>query len=167
MWCVWIITPGSTGTLYWETWSCQLERGGSLEISSSQKLYDMIRLTGENRIISDWYSVIVTVLKAPSGATAYIFAAETENLWFDFFKNQLKCINDVLFFVLNQSHSVKPSKYCYSLNNPINPNAFQTSTTGWFCPCQAQFRGYSELNTHLCESEILQLQQMASIRSSC
>lgn len=51
----------STGTLYRETWSCQLERGGSLEISSSQKLYDMIRLTGADLIPSDCYSVIVQV----------------------------------------------------------------------------------------------------------
>ncbi len=52
--------PGSTGALYGETWSCQLEReGGSLEISSSQKLYDMIRLTRADLIPSDCYSVIV------------------------------------------------------------------------------------------------------------
>lgn len=67
-------------------------------------------------------------------------------------------------------HSRKASKYCYSgwaPNNPINPNAFQTSTTGGLWSCQAQFKGNSKLNTHLCESEILQLPQMASISCSC
>lgn len=67
-------------------------------------------------------------------------------------------------------HSLKASKYCYSacaLNNPINPNAFQTSGTGGLCSCQAQFKGNSKLNTHLCESEILPLPQMASISCSC
>lgn len=32
---------------------------------------------------------------------------------------------------------------------------------------RAQFKGNSKLNTHLCESEILQLPQMASIRCFC
>ena len=161
-----------TGALYWETWSWQLEGGGSLEISSSQKLYDMIRLTGVGG------SPRIDILVLFRGDAVWILykvlcKRSTLNLFSNLSVNvemHERCfICRLMDFVPNQRDSVKPSKYCYSacaLNNPINPNAFETSTTGWPCQCQAQFKGYSEPNTHLCESEILQLQQMASIRCS-
>lgn len=154
--------PGSTGTLYWETWSCQLERGGG--VFSTALRHDEV-----NRREPDHFGLIFCYCyccTSQSSASSFVFVPATHL----YFWHRWTCADDVLLFVPNQRHSVKPSKYCYSahaLNNPINPNAFQTSPTGWLCPCQAQFKGYSELNTHLCESEILQLQQMASIRCSC
>lgn len=140
--------PRSTGTLYWKTWSCQLEKGGSLEISSSQKLYDIVRLTGADRITSASYSVIVErrilylrLQTAPTLVTEqrHSFFISNIRIYLDVHIGYIVSVD----FVPNQKHSVKPSKYCYSsyaLNNPINPNAFETSTPGWLCRARLSSR---------------------------
>lgn len=61
-----------------------------------------------------------------------------------FFHNEQTSTEVMLFFVHNQGRSVEPFKYFHSvctLNNPINPNAFQTGTKGMTLPMPGPVQG--------------------------
>lgn len=146
---VWIITSAPLEPFAEKHGVASWREGGSLEISSSQKLCDMIRLTSVGLITSNWCSDIV-VLGCSRCASACVPHTWTE-------KRHAATVARALFPIEAQCETIQISLLSpYAQNNPINPNAFETSTTGRLWPCQAQSKGCNELNTHLCESAVLQ-----------